>query len=226
MKLSAILAPMLAAKVDHAIIEQVILAYEAAASGEAEKGKEKARIRWRKWKESHPTNGSKRLQTPVNVSSLLVSGDVRVEDNFLTSEIEPQKEQEEKKGAQARDVSDFRSEFPDLDASRLEALIKHRRSKRAQITGHAARLFRGAAAECGLPISQAVDTCIDRNWITIKPDWLNKPQARGSPPPKTRGVGGVFSDMIEEYGSGQGDDYRSGQAPGSTVLSLPYRRTG
>lgn len=151
-------------------------------------------------------------------------GVTRVEDKPLTTEIEPQKE--EKKDAPARDLSDFKAEFSDLDAERLAALIKHRRSKHGQITGHAARLFRKAAADCGLPIAQAVDTCIDRNWITLKPDWLNKPQARGSPPAKPRGVGGVFSDLVEILENGQDDDNRGQQAAGSAVLSLPYRRAG
>jgi hypothetical protein len=109
------------------------------------------------------------------------------------TELDTEKKEERKQDAPARDVSDFKAELSELDADRLTALIKHRRSKRGQVTGHAAKLFRSAAEECGLSLSQAVDTCIDRNWITIKPDWLNKPQARGSPPQKQPNLSELFA---------------------------------
>lgn len=81
----------------------------------------------------------------------------------------------------SRDVADFKNELAGLDADRLEALIKHRKAKKAQMTGHAARLFKRDAAECGLSLAEATDTCISRNWVTVKADWLSKPAARGSP---------------------------------------------
>lgn len=193
MKLSALLQPLIDAKADHSLIMRQILAFEAEQVDALEKRREADRVRQSKKRERDELSRDVTLRHSDRL--LTGAGDVPVEDKLLPKEIEPQKEQEEKKGAQARDVSDFRAEFPDLDTPRLEALIKHRRSKRAQITGHAARLFRSAAAECGLSLSQAVDTCIDRNWITLKPDWLNKPQARGSPP---RGVDDLISSLLSD----------------------------
>lgn len=94
-----------------------------------------------------------------------------------TTQIDPVKK------TPSRDVADFKAAFVDLDADRLEALIKHRRAKKAQMTGHAARLFLKDAAACGISVAEAVDTCISRNWITVKAEWLTSGSgARGSPP--------------------------------------------
>lgn len=120
-------------------------------------------------------------------------GATRVEDKTSNLDIEPQKKDKTPSG----DVAEFKAELsPDIDATRLDALIKHRRSKRAQITGHAARLFRRDAEACGLSVGEAADTCISRNWITVKADWLAKPQARGSPQQAPH-ISDVFA-MIEK----------------------------
>ena len=81
----------------------------------------------------------------------------------------------------SRDVADFKAELSSLDADRLEALIKHRKSKKAQMTGHAARLFKRDAESCRLSLADAVDTCISRNWITVKAEWLANNSGRASP---------------------------------------------
>jgi uncharacterized protein YdaU (DUF1376 family) len=109
-----------------------------------------------------------------------------------------QKPEPEKKGeanaspkrASARvvDLAEFKSELSDLDSERLDAIIKHRRTKRGQLTGLAARLFRKDADACGLSMPDAVDTCISRNWLTVRPDYLGSRQAAqprsGAPPGK------------------------------------------
>lgn len=121
---------------------------------------------------------SERLKASENRLNSVDAPRAHVEDKSLTAEIEHLESKKDKtpKG----DLVDFQNEFIDLDADRLQALVKHRRSKRAQNTGHAAKLFRKDAEACGLTMAQAVDTCISRNWITIKPEWLT-PNQRGSP---------------------------------------------
>jgi hypothetical protein len=118
----------------------------------------------------------------VTVTRDITPAPARVEDKSQTTEIEPQLFVEEKRTSSPakRDAAEFRSAFPDLDPERLEALIKHRKGKRAQNTAHAARLFRADVEACGLTLAAGVDMVISRNWITIKPEWLNRP-ARGSP---------------------------------------------
>lgn len=91
--------------------------------------------------------------------------------------------------ARANDLADFRAECADLDAERLDAVVKHRRAKGGQITGHAARLFRRDAEACGLSLAEAVDTCISRNWITVKPEYLRDRQRRSSPSTAPPGTG-------------------------------------
>jgi hypothetical protein len=107
LKLSAIIKPLLEAKADPNQIMALVLAYEA----EVEEGKEKARARWRNWKERNPTNVGKRLPTRTNVSKQLVSGDAHVEDKSLTSEIEPQVKKEQKETRDAL-FDQFWTAFP------------------------------------------------------------------------------------------------------------------
>jgi hypothetical protein len=183
---------------------------DARAFAEAEEArKAKGRDRVTRWREARNVT-----ETQPKVTVPLTGGAARVEDKSQTTEIEPQKE--EKKDAPARDISDFKAEFQDLDAERLAALIKHRRAKHGQISGHSARLFRKAADACGLSISQAVDTCIDRNWITLKPDWLNKPNGR-APPQNAPSM----ADVFQFVGQRQGDE-RQPEDFGSDGAVVPY----
>jgi uncharacterized protein YdaU (DUF1376 family) len=105
--------------------------------------------------------------------------------------------------ARVVDLADFKSELSDLDSERLEAVIKHRRSKRGQLTGLAARLFRKDADACGLSISDAVDTCISRNWLTVRPDYLASKQAQprsGAPPGGKPTVVDAMNEIFRERG--------------------------
>jgi hypothetical protein len=107
LKLSAIIKPLLEAKADPNQIMALVLAYEA----EVEEGKEKARARWRNWKERNPTNVGKRLQTRTNVNKQLVGGDAHVEDKTSNLEIEPQVKKEQKETRDAL-FDQFWSAFP------------------------------------------------------------------------------------------------------------------
>ena len=86
--------------------------------------------------------------------------------------------------ARVNDLSEFKAELSELDAERLDAIVKHRRSKNGQLTGHSARLFRKDAAACGLSLADAVDTCISRNWITVKPEYLTERRQQATAPPR------------------------------------------
>lgn len=94
-----------------------------------------------------------------------------------------------------------------LGAERLEAFIATRRAKHAAFTGHAANLFLADAASVGMTPAAAADTCISRNWITVKPEYLtgrSAPQRQStSPPPKPHNAGELsyqqLMDQIDEY---------------------------
>lgn len=81
MKLSAILAPMLAAKADHALIEQVIIAYEAQQTDALERRREHERQRQaRKRDKSRDVTGLPRDRSLTGASV------TRVEDKTSNSE--------------------------------------------------------------------------------------------------------------------------------------------
>lgn len=93
----------------------------------------------------------------------------------------------------AHDLAEFKAELSGLDPERVEAIIKHRRSKHGQLTGLSARLFRRDAEACGLSLPDAVDTCISRNWITVKPEFL---EGRQRAPPRKRNYVDVAMDRL------------------------------
>lgn len=133
-----------------------------------------------------------------------------------------------KKTTPTRDAAEFRSELAgDLDADRIEALVKHRRTKKAQVTAHAARLFKRDAAACGLSIADAADTCISRNWITVKPEWLQRPHARGSPASRPSPLD-HFRNLARETDGHDREDSSNRRdwddAPGVPVLTIEHQR--
>ena len=196
MKLSALIAPLMAAKAPHDQIMAVVVAYEAEhddalerAEAYIEDKRAKGRARFHRWKQQQGSNVSKRQQTLATRSKR----PARAEDKTLTTVIEPQ---EDKKRA-TRDVDAFRAELSeDLDEARIDALVAHRRTKKASLTAHAAKLFRRDAAACSLSLADATDTVISRNWITVKAEWLAGRQQQAPPAPKGGVVMGVLDNLI------------------------------
>jgi hypothetical protein len=171
MKLSAILAPMLAAKADHALIEQVILAYEAQQSDALERRREHERQRQaRKRDKSRDITGLPRDRR-------LVSEGVPVEDKTSNLEIEPQVK---KQTAPSRDVDGFISELSsDVPSDLLAEFVKVRRKKRGALTAYAARLFRDDAAKVSMSVADAAKECVRSSWITVKPEYFGNRQRAG-----------------------------------------------
>lgn len=173
MKLSALIAPLIAAKAPHDQIMAVVQAYEAQQEDALERRRAADAERQARKREK---DASSRDVTLRHSDGLLVRDRVAPVDDKLKP-IDTNTSQ----NTTSKDHAEFRGVLASLDADRLNALVKHRKSKKAQITGHAARLFLKDVADCGITLSEAVDTCISRNWITVKADWLAKPSARGSP---------------------------------------------
>lgn len=184
MKLSALLAPLIASKASHATIMDVVLAYEAEQAATVDEGKEKARERWRRWKAKQPeTNVGKRLSTLANDSH---AGVTRVEDNLLPKKISGQKENKKERAPAARRVAadEFKAELTAiLDDERIEALCAVRRKKGATFTAHAGRLLSKALSACPDPHA-AADEMVLRNWTGIKPEWLESKTQRATSPPR------------------------------------------
>lgn len=130
----------------------------------------------------------KASESDVSDGSVLKASDprARVEDNNLPTEIPGEDKNTTAPKARVSDLADFKAELSQhLDPERVEAIVKHRRSKRGQLTGHAAKLFIRDAADCRMSLPDAVDACISRNWITVKPEYFQGRQSQpraGSPP--------------------------------------------
>lgn len=124
----------------------------------------------------------------------------RVDDNLLPEEISG-KEDNKKKAASLSDIQAFRAELSELDAERLDAIVKHRRSKKGQLTALSARLFVKDAAACNMSISEAVDACISRGWLTVKPEYFAGKQ-RATAPPKRDTYVDAMNRILEGRANG------------------------
>lgn len=69
---------------------------------------------------------------------------------------------------------------PVMRADILDDLIKHRRMKKAAFSATSAKMVLAAADKCRMTPDKAAVTMIERNWITIKPEWLNKNQQQAT----------------------------------------------
>jgi hypothetical protein len=187
---------------------------EAAAEAD-EQRKAKGRQRWHKWKETNGTNVSKRLPTTAND---LRAGDARVEVKTSNLDIEPV-EKKKTRGDADGFVNALRAL---LDEDRLDALVKHRRSRKAPVTAYAAKLFIEAANACGISAAEATDHCIERNWLTVKPDWIAaKPPPRGSPPLRMDDFLGAVIDHQERQNAGPD---RKIEGPPQALRAIPGGR--
>lgn len=183
MKLSAILAPLIAAGVSGEVILATVKAFEDQQNDDLQKlaatdedRRSKGRERWRKWKENKATNVSKREQTLANNSC---GGDTRGDVKQNNLEI-PNEEKKDDASKSRSDLSGFKAELaPILNQERIDGLVSVRRKKKAPLTPYAGRLLVKALKSCG-DVNAAADEMIVRNWTSIKPEWL---EARNSSRP-------------------------------------------
>lgn len=173
MKLSAILEPLVAAGVDAATILLAVKAWEGQQADALEQRRAADADRQARKREREKS----RDVTLRHSDSLLMRDRVApVEDKLLNTDTT------NSKNTTSKDLAEFRDALASLGSDRLDAMIKVRKAKKAPLNAYAARLFIKAAGTCELSVEAAADMCIERNWLTVKPDWLAKPQARGSPP--------------------------------------------
>lgn len=152
------------------MMERDARAAEAAAAEADEQRKAKGRERWRRWKETNGTNVSKRLPTTAND---LRGGDARVEVKTSNSEIEPQEKKDTPRAALEAV----------LDETRAAAVLEHRQRLRKPLTAHAAKLLAGKFAACPDP-NAAADKMVGNGWQGFEPEWMTRPDPRGSPASK------------------------------------------
>jgi hypothetical protein len=188
-KLSAILEPLIAAGVPGDVILATVRAFENQNDGAKEKSKEKARERWRRWKNKQDTNVGKRLQTDANVSKQLVRDrDARVEDNLQTKNITGQEEKKEpsppaRSARGSRIPDDFK---PDIEAAVSEGLPRHEAERQA-------------LSFCDFWRAKPGKDAMKLDWPATWRMWFRrrldeKPQARAGPPSRKRNYADVAAD--------------------------------
>jgi hypothetical protein len=168
------------------------------------------RARWRKSQENkRNAHVSSREPTLANVPR---GGVTRVEDKTSNSEIEPQREEKKETPLSRLRVV--------LDDDHARAVIDHRQRLRKPLTEHAAKLLADKFRRCPDP-NAAADAMIANGWLRVELEWLDKPPARAGPRAKSRGVGGVFSDLVEHLENGRQED--GSEPAGAVVLRISDR---
>jgi len=218
--IAAALKHMLAANMPHDAILRAVEDMEAGLQKDeqAERRRESDRERKR----------AKRLRNSADSTDktdALRGGDARVEDKTSNLDNNTEEKKETARGAVAGDLQEFRSALsPLVDAERLESYVKHRKAKRGQLTGHAARLFLADAAACSMSPAEAVDACISRNWITVKPEYFAG-RSRAPPPLQkpetTRDVG---TRLLAEMRSANGQPGTSDSRHQRALVAIPGGR--
>jgi hypothetical protein len=105
--------------------------------------------------------------------SLTGAGDARVEVKTSNLDIEPVEKKDTPRAALEAV----------LDGQRAAAVLEHRQRLRKPLTAHAAKLLAGKFAACPDP-NAAADKMIGNGWQGFEPEWMSKPDARGSPSSK------------------------------------------
>lgn len=207
------------------IVQSAELSSRADAEAMIEASREKGRERWRKWDEKRRSNVGKHEQTLDGISKHSRGGDARVEVKTSNLDNNTEEKKETAQSAGASDLREFKSALsPSVDPERLESYVKHRKAKRGQLTGHAARLFLADAAACSMSPAEAVDACISRNWITVKPEYFAG-RSRAPPslqkPETTRDVG---TRLLAEMRSANGQPGTSDSRHQRALVAIPGGR--
>lgn len=181
------------------------------ADAAQEKGREKARARWRKWKDNQPSNVSKRLPTTANVSKQLVRG----EDNLQTKDTSGQ---EERKATSPSARSSRGSRIPDDFQPNIEAAVSEGVSR--QDAERQARSF------CDYWRAKPGKEGLKLDWPATWRVWyrrnLSTPSPRSTSPPKQT-VGQQARDELRRMGlMGNATDNQNGheqQGDGSAGIA-------
>ena len=156
-----------------ALVMEMIEAKDKAFAEAEEARKSKGRERVAKWRaERNVTVTEQKVTVPLTRDRV-----APVDDKLKHTDIP------KSKNNTAKDEAEFRDALASLGSDRLNAMVQVRKAKKAPINAYSARLFTKAAANCGISIEEAADVSIERNWLTVKPDWLQRPAVRGSPAP-------------------------------------------
>lgn len=192
MKLSAILAPLIAAGVSGDVILATVKAFEDQQSDALERRRESDRKRQNEKR-------SRDVTLRHSDSSLMRDRDARGDVKQLNIDTNNEVRKDKSAAKPLSDVQAFKAELePILSSERVDAIVDLRRKKKAPITPHAGKLLVKALKECP-DVDAAADEMVLRNWTGIKPEWLTSRQtssASSQGPPK-RTIFDAIDDFIE-----------------------------
>lgn len=193
-----------------AVVMEMMAAKEAAHAEVEEARKAKGRERVAKWRAERNVT-----ETSPNVTERLMRDRVAPVDD-KQKPIDTNTSQ----NTTSKDHSEFKAALASLDADQVGGLIKIRKAKKAPVTGYAASLFVKAAASCNLTVPEAADMCIERNWLTVKPEWM--PSARGSPAPRQPQFADALAAVATEAENRNDPRYSpSDESPRGSISYLP-----
>ena len=109
-----------------------------------------------------------------------------------------------------------------LDADRADAVIEHRQRIRKPLTAHAAKLLAGKFARCPNP-NEAADAMIANGWQGFEPEWMDRQQSRGSPPPRAS-TSSALADSAARLAQTMrtADEIRSGSSGSGVRAAIPH----
>lgn len=107
-----------------------------------------------------------------------------------------------------------------LDEERARSVVDHRQRIRKPLTSQAAKLLAGKMGKCADP-NAAADAMVSNGWQGFEPEWMDRVNARGSPPQKQT-MSSVLTNLISEMETA--NDIRPSQSSlgfEPAVLNLP-----
>lgn len=220
MKLSAILAPLVAANVSAEVILQTVLAYEQQQADALEHRRQVDAERQARKRERDKSRDVTLRHSDRPLVRDRVAG---VEDTNSTTKIEPLSQ---KQTAASRGVAEFKAKLaPLLDADLLDAFVSVRKAKRAAMTGYAAGLFVADAERCGMSVAEAAKECVRSSWITVKPEYFAG-RPRASPQPKPPTAHEIARNLLRTMEQADADPASQVETDRAVVVSLPSRQYG
>lgn len=146
----------------------MVLAYEAEQADALEKRRQSDRDRQQRQRDK-----SRYVTLRHSDRSLTGGGDARGEVKTSNSDIEPVEKKDTPRAALEAV----------LDETHAAAVVEHRQRIRKPLTAYAAAKLADKFAQCADP-NAAADKMIGNGWQGFEPEWMSKPDARGSPSSK------------------------------------------
>lgn len=192
MKLATIGLSVEQAQAVASMLSEVEAATKVESEAVVEKSRSKARERVQKWREKNSGNVTERNVTQRND---LRASDARGDVKQNNLEI-PNSKKEDNADKPLSDLSGFKAALqPVITPERIDAVVAHRRKKKAGVTAHTGKLLASALNACP-DANAAADEMVLRNWTSVKPEWLSSGNQRGQPPPQPARK--TLIDVIDE----------------------------